>query len=61
MSAYKFRPGQTVTIVRSPNISNARGSFTIVSILPEEHGTHQYRVKSVTDGHLRVVMESEIV
>jgi hypothetical protein len=61
MNAHKFQAGQTVTVIASPYISNARGDFNIVCVLPEEHGMHQYRIKSIADGHLRVVMESEIV
>jgi hypothetical protein len=28
--------------------------------MPIEHGILQYRVKSLKDGHLRVVMESDL-
>ncbi len=61
MNVHKFQIGQTVRVVPSQYISNARGDFKIVCVLPEEHGMRQYRVKSISDGHLRVVMESEIV
>jgi hypothetical protein len=60
MIAHKFKAGQTVQLVPSGYITNARGSFTIVCALPEEHGICQYRIKSVTDGHERVVTENEL-
>ncbi len=60
MIAHKFKAGQTVQLVPSGYITNARGSFTIVCVLPEEHGICQYRIKSVTDGHERVVTENEL-
>ena len=60
MAAHKFKPGQTVQLVPSGYVSNVRGSFTIVCALPEEHGIYQYRIRSTTDGHERVVTESEV-
>jgi hypothetical protein len=49
-----------VKLIPSPYIRNAHGEFEILRVLPEEHGMHQYRIKSIADGGLRVVMESEI-
>jgi hypothetical protein len=60
MKAPKFKSGETVTVVASRYMSNAHGRFTVERRLPEEHGEIQYRIKSVTDGHSRVVMECEI-
>ena len=60
MVAHKYKAGQTVQLVPSGYITNARGSFTIVSLLPEEHGICHYRIRSTTDGHERVVTESEV-
>ena len=60
MVAHKYKAGQTVQLVPSGYIVNARGSFTIVCLLPEEHGICHYRIRSVTDGHERVVTESEV-
>ena len=61
MNAHKFQAGQTVTVIPSPYILNAQGVFNIEFVLPEEYGMHQYRIRSITDGHLHLVMESEIV
>jgi len=56
----RFAAGDTVRLVPSPYLSKALGTFKIVRRLPVEHGMHGYRVQSLSDGHLRVVMESEI-
>jgi hypothetical protein len=37
-----------------------RGTYTIVRLLPAEHNDQQYRIKSTTDGHERVVKESQL-
>jgi len=57
---HKFETGETVKLIPSSYIRNAQGDFKILSVLPEEHGMHQYRVRSNADGVVRVVMESEI-
>jgi len=41
-------------------MTKAQGSFKVVRQLPAEHGMNQYRIKSSTDGHERVVMECEV-
>jgi hypothetical protein len=58
--AHKFKAGQTVRIIPGPHMVDARGSFKIVRVLPTEHGINQYRIKSDTDGHERVVTESQV-
>lgn len=35
-------------------------TFEIVRLLPSEHGNPQYRIKSLRDGHERVVTESDL-
>jgi FAD synthase len=40
--------------------SERQGAFEIVRLLPEEHGIHQYRLKSMQDGRERVAMEEEL-
>ena len=57
---HKFQAGQMVKLIPSPYIRNSQGEFEILRVLPEEHGMHQYRIKSTTDGVVRVVLESEI-
>ena len=61
MNPQKFRAGQMVTVIPSPYIPSLRGDFSIVCVLPEEHGMYQYRIKAITDESVHVVMESEIV
>jgi hypothetical protein len=58
----KFKTGQRVNLAQN-NLGGALrgGTFTIIRLLPEERGVHQYRVKSVTDGHERVVLENELL
>lgn len=61
MKTHKFAIGQTVRF--SPGgQSSAKpgGSYKIVRLLPAEANEHQYRVKSVADGHERVVKESQL-
>ena len=60
MTAHKFKTGQQVTVVPSGIGGLRGGAFTVVRPLPEERGVYQYRVKSVYDGHERVVLESEL-
>lgn len=60
MTPHKFKAGQTVRVVPGPNVGDARGNFKIVRALPTERGIIQYRIKSDTDGHERVVTEGQV-
>ena len=60
MAKPKFTAGDTVRLIPSLHIPSALGSFEVTRLLPEERGMYGYRVTSLTDGHVRVVMESEI-
>jgi hypothetical protein len=62
MAAHKFKAGQRITVAQNNRGGELRsGTFTVVRLLPQEQrGVNQYRVKSVTDGHERVVLENEI-
>lgn len=60
MMAHKFRAGQTVMIATRRYGETPSGSFSVVRALPTEHGIKQYRIKSNTDGHERVVSEAEL-
>ncbi len=56
MKAHKFKTGQRVTVAPNDLGGELRvGTFTVVRPLPEERGVWQYRIKSITDGHERVV------
>jgi hypothetical protein len=61
MATHKFNIGQMVRVIPNSYISDAQGKFDVVSVLPEEHGMHQYRIKSATDERVHVVMETELV
>jgi len=61
MTAPKFAIGQTVRF--SPDrhqISSARGQLKVVRLLPEDASVFQYRVKSQSDGHERIVREDQL-
>jgi hypothetical protein len=61
MATHKFAVGQAVYF--SPDRhqeQTKRGRFKIVRLLPEAANTLQYRVKSETDGHERVVREDQL-
>ena len=60
MASHKFKAGQTVAVAPRRYDPKIGGSFKVVRILPAERGYNQYRVRSVLDGHERVVMEGEI-
>jgi hypothetical protein len=59
IAAYKFKIGQRVTL-RSKRYGFWAEPFEVVRLLPHENGIFQYRIKSVGDGHERVVLESEL-
>lgn len=60
MTEPKFMTGDTVSLISRLDIPGKLGRFKVVRPLPIEQGMHGYRVQSLTDGHLRVVRESEI-
>jgi len=60
MAAHKFKAGQQVIVAPHRPSGVTGGTFKIVRVLPEERGVWQYRVKSVADGHERVVLESDL-
>jgi len=61
MEQRKFAAGQSVTMTLSNLRRTSADTFEIVRLLPPEGGNPQYRIKSLRDGHERVVTESEIV
>jgi hypothetical protein len=60
ITPHKFRVGQSVEVIASAFRSKALGPFKIVRLMPSERGIRQYRIKSVMDGHERVVVEAEL-
>lgn len=58
---HKFIIGQILFF--SPGTFEAArsgGTFSVVRLLPPDGGDNQYRLKSVADGHERVVRESQL-
>jgi hypothetical protein len=60
MVSHKYAVGRNVQFVPSELRLSPLGQFEIVRALPIEHGIAQYRIKSLKDGHQRVVMESDL-
>jgi hypothetical protein len=58
---HKFKIGQTVDLIPSTARSAARGHYEIVSLRPAEGGNPQYRIKSKSEAHERVVAESDLI
>jgi hypothetical protein len=56
----KFTIGQNVVMKQSASHRAPTDTFEIMPLLPAERGNPQYRIKSLTDGHERVVVESDL-
>ena len=62
MSAHKFSVGQRLEFLSHPSASHVpRGAYTVVRLLPNDAPDREYRVKSLLDGHERVMQESQFV
>jgi hypothetical protein len=61
MTPHSFAVGQKVELVPGRNDGNVpRGTFMVQRLLPNDDADREYRVRSVTDGHERVVRESQL-
>jgi hypothetical protein len=61
MATHKFTVGQTVHFAPDRGQSGVpTGRFKVVRLLPETANVYQYRIKSETDGHERVVREDQL-
>jgi hypothetical protein len=58
---HKFKIGQSVDLIQSTFRSAAGGHYEIVSLRPAEGGSPQYRIKSRSETHERVVAESDLI
>jgi hypothetical protein len=58
---HKYRVGQSVDLIPSTFRSAASGNYEIVSLRPPEGGNPQYRIKSKSESHERVVSESDLI
>jgi hypothetical protein len=56
-----FKVGQTVNLMSSTSRSAAKGTYQIVSLRPIEGADTQYRIKSKSEAHERVVSECDLV
>jgi len=58
---HKFKIGQTVHYTSGPyGRGTASGIYKIISLLPPEGDDRQYRIKSASEPHERVVKESQL-
>lgn len=60
MSRPKFKVGQTVFAARSDALNMPRGAYVVTKVLPDRDGEPEYRIKSVSEPHERVVRESQL-
>ena len=58
---HKFKIGQTVDLIASTFRSAASGRYEIIALRPADSGTPQYRIKSKSESHERVVAESDLI
>jgi hypothetical protein len=61
VAEHQFRVGQRVTL--ATNVINRRaigGSYVVTKELPERDGEFEYRIRSASESHERVVRESEL-
>jgi hypothetical protein len=58
--SYKFKLGQSVELIAAETRLKPLGRFEIVRLMPSEHGLRQYRIRSLTDGHERMVIEADL-
>jgi hypothetical protein len=59
MQLHRFKPGARVHLL-ARRFGGDSGIFVIVRQLPETGGTNQYRIRCETDGHERVVLETDL-
>ena len=61
MPPHGFSVGQNVEFLPGRYDGNIpRGTYTVVRLLPNDAADREYRIKNQTDGHERVVRESQI-
>ncbi len=58
---HSFKVGQMVDLISSTLRSAAKGTYQIVSLRPIEGDDTQYRIKSKSEAHERVVSECDLV
>jgi hypothetical protein len=60
-TTYRYDIGQQVRLTRGfPYRQAATGDYEVLRRLPRREGEYQYRIKSASEPHERVVKESEL-
>jgi hypothetical protein len=57
---HKFHLGQSVEYYVPRGIDAPRGAYVVTAKLPERDGQFEYRIRSATEQHERMVRESEL-
>jgi hypothetical protein len=61
VNEHKFQVGQSVSFTSGPfGRGSTSGIYKVTLLLPAEDGDYQYRIKSATEPHERVVKESQL-
>lgn len=61
LSDHRFKIGQTVSFASGPyGRGGSSGVYKITQLLPAEGDDRQYRIKSASEPHERVVKESQL-
>jgi hypothetical protein len=61
VNEHKFKVGQSVSFTSGPfGRGSTSGIYKVTLLLPAEGGDYQYRIKSATEPHERVVKESQL-
>jgi hypothetical protein len=61
VSDHKFKVGQSVQYTSGPHgRGTSSGVYKVTQLLPPEGDDHQYRIKSMSEPHERVVKESQL-
>ncbi len=60
LADHKFKTGQSVEVRGATGSWMPSGIYKVVQPLPSNGRENQYRLKSVKDGHERVVVESDV-
>jgi hypothetical protein len=58
---HKFKVGQTVDLIPSISRFAANGHYQIVSLRPADGEIPQYRIKSLSETHERIVTENDLM
>ena len=60
-AGHRFRLGRSVILQSTTfNRDAARGAYEVTALLPEREGQFEYRIKSRSEAHERVVKESDL-